>query len=120
MTDPPPYEPYSISVSLLSGSFAPAGPGWYISGVAAVPGTKPPWLYIQQVRISAAHAEAIARAFEDAIGSRAGIDIQVRPFQIIKDGNDAAKRLIEEELHFAEEQASRIAALRKSRSEFGD
>lgn len=100
-------ENYIVTLTLLTGSRAIGGPGWYISGFAGKTGEGeiPP---LQ--RVSTKAAEEIARA----IGENVDPETKPHPFEIVTKGSEAAKRIVQGELEEAEEYATKVPALRKA------
>lgn len=102
----------SLTLTATGKTDGPEGfePGWTIRGWHSEGG-----LLIPNYPISNDQAAIIGQAYEDVIKSLTGIDNPGRTSatEIIVSGSTMIKFALEEQLQFAEEQARRVAPLRK-------
>lgn len=81
---------YNLTLILLTGESAPAGPGWYITGQAQNQSTGS---NIPLRRVSVPDAEEIARTFEGLIPTnQADVTGGLRPFQLVREGTPGLRR----------------------------
>lgn len=110
---------FSITLILLTGDKAPEGPGWYITGAAQDSGPMQHGEAIPPRRIAVPDAEDIARSFEQYIPTNQEYG-GLRPFQLIRQGTEKAREVINQELTRAEQIATTVPRLRKALGELGD
>lgn len=96
---------YSVLLTMLSGDAAPEGPGWYIMAHS-------PSAHLPARRVSSAQAIEIGSAFEQTIpvGDET---LLIHPFEVVNQGTEASKGIIQDELEKAEAAALNVARLRR-------
>lgn len=86
---------------------AASGAGWYVRAAVDAQQAMPPTF------ITSEAASGLAGAFLTAMQSTDGELPQVTPPQLVESGNGLIKQALEDQLRYAEEQASRVGHLRR-------